>query len=128
MYFETIVTGNTIANSKTSVVKYLVNAETFGEAEEKSYKEAQSELTDLSVRSIRRSRIQKVSKVDNVADGYFCCVIAAQDEKGKTFRMRVLVPSNSLRDAEKSVIEDDLFNSGFDTIESVITTQIQAVL
>lgn len=128
MYFETTIVGKNEATLKSQAVKYLVEAETFGEAEEKSYKEAQTELTDLSVRSIRRSRIQMVSKVDNEAEGYFCCIISTYGDNDKLLRTRVLVPADSLIAAEKSVRKIDVFDSGYDTIESVIATPIQAVL
>lgn len=128
MYFETTIVGKNEATLKSQAVKYLVEAETFGEAEEKSYKEAQTELTDLSVRSIKRSRIQVVSKVDNGAEGYFCCIIATQGDSDKLLRTRALVPADSLIAAEKSIRESDVFDSGYDTVESVIATPIQAVL
>ena len=128
MYFETTIVGKNEATLKTQAVKYLVEAETFGEAEEKSYKEAKIELTDLSVRSIKRSRIQRLSKVDNEAEGYFCCIIATCGDNDKLLRMRTLVPAGSLIAAEKSVRESDVFDSGYDTVESVIATPIQAVL
>ena len=128
MYFETTIVGKHKATLKSQVVKYLVEAETFGEAEEKSYKEAQTELTDLSVRSIKRSRIQQVNNVDTEAEGYFCCLIATQGGNDKLLRSRILVSADSLRDAEKIVRAIDVFDSGCDTIESVVATSIQAVL
>lgn len=128
MYFETTIVGKNKATLKSQAVKYLVEAETFGEAEEKSYKEAQTELTDLLVRSIKRSRIQQVNNVDNEAEGYFCCIITTQGDNDKLLRSRILVSADSLRAAEKTIREIDVFDSGYDTIESVVATSIQAVL
>lgn len=128
MYFDVCVSGLHPEKEKTVVLKYLVNAETFGEAERIALEACEKELSTMVVRSIKRSRITEVMQGDGSGDLFYECAVETSDLENKTFKRLFLVLSNSTHEVEENVRKSDLFDLQSDSISSIISTKYYEVL
>lgn len=128
MYFDVCVSGIHPEKEKTVVLKYLVNAETFGEAERIALEACEKELSTMVVRSIKRSRITEVMQGDGNGELFYECAVETSDLENKTFKRLFLVLSNSTHEVEENVRKSDLFDLQSDSISSIISTKYYEVL
>lgn len=128
MYFDVCVSGLHPEKEKTVVLKYLVNAETFGEAERIALEACEKELSTMVVRSIKRSRITEVMQGDGNGELFYECAVETSDLEGKSFKRLFLVLSNSTHEVEENVRKSDLFDLQSDSISSIISTKYYEVL